>query len=173
LNLEDGGSVDLAPFMDNTDNQNLTAATLTGTVLEIEIEGGTSVSVDLSSLLADIQAQLDDHEERITAREECECGHVGISPEENEGFVDRPILYQNIPNPFNNTSMIKYYIPQTSNNGNLVISDNMGQIISMIELNDKGYGSTHVNAEGLAPGPYYYTLYVDEVLIDTKIMIVQ
>lgn len=42
--------VNLSSLLDNTDNQNLTGATLTGTTLQIQIEDGTSASVDLSSL---------------------------------------------------------------------------------------------------------------------------
>ena len=51
--LDDGVpalTVDLSPYLDNTDNQNLTGATLTGTSLQIDIEDGTSATVDLSSL---------------------------------------------------------------------------------------------------------------------------
>ncbi|MGB5190004.1 beta strand repeat-containing protein, partial [Robiginitalea sp.] len=51
LTLEDGGNVNLAPYLDNTDEQDLTGATLTGTDLQIDIENGSSASVDLSSLV--------------------------------------------------------------------------------------------------------------------------
>ncbi|MGB5652811.1 MAG: hypothetical protein WBM56_03160, partial [Robiginitalea sp.] len=51
LTLEDGGNVNLAPYLDNTDDQDLTGATLTGTDLQIDIENGSSASVDLSSLV--------------------------------------------------------------------------------------------------------------------------
>ncbi len=49
LTLEDGGSVDLSGYV-STDDQNLTGATLTGNTLQIDIENGTSASVDLSAL---------------------------------------------------------------------------------------------------------------------------
>ena len=55
LELTDGGgtiSVDLSSFTSSagTDDQNLTAATLTGTTLQIDIENGSSVNVDLASI---------------------------------------------------------------------------------------------------------------------------
>jgi len=50
LSIEDGNSVDLSTYLDNTDSQNLSGATLTGTTLQIDIENGTSASVDLSPL---------------------------------------------------------------------------------------------------------------------------
>jgi hypothetical protein len=50
LSIEDGNNVDLSGYLDNTDDQNLTGATLTGNTLQIDIENGTSASVDLSAL---------------------------------------------------------------------------------------------------------------------------
>ncbi len=51
LSIEDGNSVDLSPYLDNTDDQNLTGASLNGSnILQIDIENGTSTTVDLSSL---------------------------------------------------------------------------------------------------------------------------
>ena len=50
----------------------------------------------------------------------------------------------------------------------------MGQLVSNIEINEVGaYGTAHVNADGLAAGTYYYTLYVNQSLIDTKKMVVE
>ncbi len=46
----------MSPYLDNTDNQNLTSATLTGTTLEIGIESGNPTSVDLVSLVNDADA---------------------------------------------------------------------------------------------------------------------
>ena len=50
--LEDGGEIDLASIIPvgGTDDQNLTGASLSGNDLTIEIEGGSSATVDLSPL---------------------------------------------------------------------------------------------------------------------------
>ncbi|NKI27750.1 hypothetical protein HCG49_14365 [Arenibacter sp. 6A1] len=48
-----GNQVDLSSYMDNTDEQDLTSATLTGTSLEIAIENGAPVTVNLASLVDD------------------------------------------------------------------------------------------------------------------------
>ena len=53
LEIEDGNTVDLSGYLDNTDDQDLTGATLTGTDLQIDIENGGSANVDLSSLVDD------------------------------------------------------------------------------------------------------------------------
>ncbi len=51
LSIEDGNSVDLSPYLDNTDDQNISGSGLSGTDLTIGIENGTSEVVDLSSLV--------------------------------------------------------------------------------------------------------------------------
>jgi hypothetical protein len=51
LTLEDGGTVDLTPYLDNTDDQNISGSTLVGTDLTIGIENGTNETIDLSSLV--------------------------------------------------------------------------------------------------------------------------
>ncbi|WP_143542398.1 hypothetical protein [Robiginitalea sediminis] len=51
LSIEDGNSVDLSGYLDNTDDQNISGSALVGTDLTIGIEGGGSETVDLSSLV--------------------------------------------------------------------------------------------------------------------------
>lgn len=53
LTLEDGGTVDLAPFLDNTDDQQITDFSLTGTTLTITLEDGGTQTVDLAALTLD------------------------------------------------------------------------------------------------------------------------
>ena len=54
LSISGGNSVNLSSLQDGTgtDNQNLTGASLTGTTLQINIENGTSTTVNLSSLIS-------------------------------------------------------------------------------------------------------------------------
>ncbi|MCD4730156.1 MAG: hypothetical protein K8R74_06135, partial [Bacteroidales bacterium] len=85
LSIEDGNSVSLLAYIDNTDEQDLVDASLTGTMLQIDIENGSSVYVDLFPLIEDLEA-------RITALEQS----VGISKSSETKSVR---LYQNVPNP--------------------------------------------------------------------------
>ncbi|PQJ19962.1 hypothetical protein BSU00_11680, partial [Tenacibaculum sp. SG-28] len=51
-------AIDLSGYLDNTDNQNLTSASIdTNNVLTIAIENGSSASVDLSSIVSNTDAQ--------------------------------------------------------------------------------------------------------------------
>jgi translation initiation factor IF-1 len=59
IDIENGDSVtvDLSSLLDNTDNQNLTSATISGNILTIDIENGDSVTVDLSAYLDNTDEQ--------------------------------------------------------------------------------------------------------------------
>jgi len=157
-------TVNLTPYLDNTDVQNLTAATLTGSIIQIDIQNGTSVSVDISPLIADL-------ENRVTTLETCACNVLKV--EENEFGVMGPVLQQNIPNPFNGTSTIGYYVPQAASQADIVFSNNIGQIVNRIELTQKGEGEISIETSNYAFGMYYYTLYLDGKKIDIKKMIVE
>jgi len=51
LTLEDGGTVDLTPYLDNTDNQNITNFTLeANNTVTLSLENGNTKTIDLSSL---------------------------------------------------------------------------------------------------------------------------
>ncbi|MCF2873694.1 MULTISPECIES: beta strand repeat-containing protein [unclassified Tenacibaculum] len=50
LTLEDGGTVDLTPFLDNTDDQTITNFGVVGTDLSITLEDGNTATVPLSAL---------------------------------------------------------------------------------------------------------------------------
>ncbi|HRI22246.1 MAG TPA: tail fiber domain-containing protein, partial [Panacibacter sp.] len=81
-------------------------------------------------------------------------------------------LEQNIPNPFSNNSMVKYYLPEKTMQAFLKITDVKGAIIKTISLNAKGSGSISFSNEGLASGVYYYSLIADGKIIDTKKMVI-
>ncbi|MEM9679716.1 MAG: T9SS type A sorting domain-containing protein, partial [Bacteroidota bacterium] len=175
----DGTTVDLSAYV-NTDSQNLTSATLSGTTLTVEIQNGTSVNVDLSPILSALetenttqQNQINDLLTRVTDLEACAC--QTLSDGNGNGDVSRngPALYQNIPNPFNETSSIRYYLPQTVGSANIVFSDTSGKILSNVTLRDRGEQEMIINKQGLSAGMYYYTLYIEGRKFDTKKMIIE
>ena len=48
LTLEDGGTVDLTPYLDNTDDQQITDFSLSGNIVTFTLEDGGTQTVDLS-----------------------------------------------------------------------------------------------------------------------------
>lgn len=181
LSISGGNSVDLSSLKDGTgtDNQNLTGATLNGNNLTLSIENGNSVVVDLSTILIPLQNEnitqqirIDDLIDRIETLEACACQSLVVP--EQEKASDRSILYQNIPNPFSGNSSIKYYLSNQVNKADIVFSNTSGQIVSSFELKKKsGEGELRINSNGLSSGTYFYTLYTDDIKIDTKKMVIE
>jgi hypothetical protein len=87
------------------------------------------------------------------------------------GITDLPILLQNTPNPFNQTTEIGYYIPQSVNNANIYIYDVNGLQQRSILIAERGNGSTTIQASALKAGIYFYTLICDGKPVDSKQMI--
>lgn len=79
-------------------------------------------------------------------------------------------LEQNIPNPFTNTTTIRYTLPQKFTKALIVITDNSGKIIKQANVAGTGKGVVNVDAFRLLSGTYYYALIVDGKLIDSKQM---
>jgi hypothetical protein len=175
-------TIDLSLLQDGTgtDNQNLASATLSGNTLTVAIEGGTSANVDLSPILSALetentnqQVQIDDLISRMETLEACACQTLTVTdPEDNTSRSAGPILYQNIPNPFNGTTSIKYYVPLSYKNADIVFSNTSGQIIDNVALNQLGDQELFFNSDTLASGIYYYTLYANRRKVDTKKMII-
>ncbi len=193
LDLEDGGSVNLAGYLDNTDDQQLGNFILSaGSLLSLSIERGNGVSVNLAPLLADLEAENDELEAtmsnnsqidqlqsqmqdliiRMEIREECACDPT-LGNGDNTLQPDKAYLLQNIPNPFNNTTSVGYFVPYTNAKAHIVISTMAGQIVHNMELSNLGVGAVSIDNSRMASAVYLYTLYVDGKRIDTKRMIVE
>jgi hypothetical protein len=81
-------------------------------------------------------------------------------------------LQQNVPNPFNQQTVINYTVAQNAGVAMLTIYDLNGRQIRAEQLNQRGAGQLVINANELAPGMYIYALIVDGKAADSKRMIV-
>ena len=85
---------------------------------------------------------------------------------------ERPSLKQNLPNPFNGSTVINYNLPPSTSNAQLTITDGSGRVLKDVALGtSSGPGQAIINVGDLASGTYYYSLVVNGKLIDTKKMI--
>jgi hypothetical protein len=85
--------------------------------------------------------------------------------------TESAVLYQNTPNPFNNETQIKCFIPDNANVSNIYIYNLQGTQIKRIQINGKGYQTIIIQSSELNAGIYMYSLIIDGIEIDTKKMI--
>ncbi|MDR1729864.1 MAG: tail fiber domain-containing protein [Prevotellaceae bacterium] len=90
---------------------------------------------------------------------------------EANGIESIPMLLQNTPNPFNKTTEIGYFIPETVGNADIYIYDINGLQQKNISVAERGNGVTLLQATELQAGIYFYTLICDGKPVDTKQMI--
>jgi len=158
LSISNGNSIDLSSLVTtNTDEQDLVSAILTGSVLEIDIENGSSVSVDLSPLLTDLEA-------RVTALEDA----AGLA---NNKANNKAVIYQNNPNPYKKETSIGYYIPENVRTASLLITNIQGVVIREIPIHNRKSGSIIIDKSTTVAGTYFYTLVLDDKRLESKIMI--
>ncbi len=100
---------------------------------------------------------------------------IGIKSIDKKEFEENciesiPLLLQNTPNPFNQTTGIGYYIPEAVGSANICIYDVNGVQQKNISIAERGNGITVLRATALQAGIYFYTLICDGK-VDTKQMI--
>lgn len=119
---------------------------------------------ELSKQNEDLQKQVNELKTAMAASSTSKS----ISP----AILSNATLDQNIPNPFITNTVINYYIPLSSNRALLSISNSIGQVIKVINLANKGKGTTNISRNDLSAGTYYYTLMIDGKRTSTKQMLV-
>lgn len=90
-------------------------------------------------------------------------------------------LEQNIPNPFSNTTTIRYTLPEKFATAQIVITDMNGKTLKQVNLSNSsptggswkgaGKGFVNIDASTLSAGTYNYSLVVDGKLVATKQMV--
>lgn len=80
-------------------------------------------------------------------------------------------LYQNIPNPFNVKTTIKFKLSNTIKSATLYLFDPQGKQVKNYLIRQGGESSITIKGSELQPGMYLYSLIADGKLINTKTMI--
>jgi trimeric autotransporter adhesin len=80
-------------------------------------------------------------------------------------------LFQNAPNPFNKSTIIRYSIPSDARKAIIAINSLDGIKVSEFNLISKNGQNIEITGGRLSAGTYIYSLYVDDKLIDSKKMI--
>jgi len=109
-------------------------------------------------------------QERISQLESAQAVAAGGSDNiRANNLISGAVLEQNQPNPFNQSTVIRYRLPQNTS-GQINIYDNNGKLLKSFKANESG--QTTINAGELRSGIYNYTLLVNGKQVDTKKLVI-
>ena len=132
------------------------------------------LSIDYLGLIPVLVEALKEQSEKV---EELENELVNIkylklkSAGSDDELTGNNKLYQNSPNPFNESTEIKYYIEEDVSKAYINIYNLNGTQLKSIPLHLKGEGSVEITRNELEPGIYLYALITDNTEADIKRMI--
>jgi Chaperone of endosialidase/Secretion system C-terminal sorting domain len=81
-------------------------------------------------------------------------------------------LFQNVPNPFNGVTEIRYSLPETVRAASLLVFDMNGKQLRSFDISARGLGNVRIAANELSSGMYLYTLLADGKEVGTRRMII-
>jgi hypothetical protein len=102
-----------------------------------------------------------------TTAAEITLGNNGIEQDVSSAYLE-----QNVPNPFNDKTIIRFHVPSNSFSVKIVITDMTGSVQKSIEINSQDNSQVTLNADALLSGTYIYTLWVDGKQVDSKRLVV-
>jgi len=128
---------------------------------EITITTQNEKITDLETRLSKLENSINSSSKKIGANK---------TPDETN-ILTTPILEQNIPNPFNTTTIISFYLPNSTGSADVYIYDMNGGQLKSYSINERGKGNVTIQGSELNAGMYLYALIADGKVIDTKRMI--
>lgn len=122
---------------------------------------------ELNAENAALKAELEDIRQQL----EVAPAGKGAAGSDALGTLRKAELFQNFPNPFDQQTKIKYFLPQTVSNASLVIFDMNGRQVRTLDIERMGEGSIVIDGNELEAGMYLYSLLADGQEIETRRMI--
>lgn len=111
-----------------------------------------------------LRSELNDLKNQVNQFQELISGNNNFRQWEIRGGSNEGYLEQNVPNPFSNKSIIRYYVPEGVTSAQIMIYDQRGNSISIMEIS-RGIGEIEVETSDLVAGQYLYSLIVDGKVI--------
>ena len=88
------------------------------------------------------------------------------------GTLTQPAsLEQNEPNPFTESTVIRYFIPEGTVSSRIEIRNTENKVVGSFPVNVIGHGNISISAGTLAAGTYYYSLIINNQVFETKKMV--
>jgi trimeric autotransporter adhesin len=128
---------------------------------------------ELSKMNEEKDAQIKNLQQQIDElKEMMKAGSTAGSGTKQHVTLTAGGLQQNAPNPFNNVTAIAYTLPEKYNHAKIVFTDKSNKTIKEVVLTGKGSGMVNINSSTLNAGTYQYSLYINNVLAETKQMMI-
>jgi len=146
-----------------------------GQWVPVEVTEDSRMGINYALLTPVLIRAIQEQQVQIEALQAQLAGQGGSSTKVQEDFlgdVALPKLYQNVPNPFDGVTEIRYYLPETVQQATLRIYDMTGQPVQRIALDERGEGTYRLDGSLLAEGMYLYALMADGQEIEVKRMVV-
>jgi hypothetical protein len=89
----------------------------------------------------------------------------------NSSDKETALLEQNIPNTFNESTSIKYYIPANVKTAIITIKTIDGKELKRFVIEEKGFGQIIISGGTFANGTYIYEMITDNKLVGSKKMV--
>jgi hypothetical protein len=90
---------------------------------------------------------------------------------EISGKGDVAELAQNHPNPFNENTVIKYFLPEGTTGAHMNIYTAEGKVLKTVKIQEVGVGQVNLRANSLPAGNYMYQLVTDAGVVGSKTMV--
>ena len=136
---------------------------------------GTAIRYMLVNAIKEQQVMINELREKVEELRKGSTYHSGDADHQlvelENNIKNRPLLFQNIPNPYIGMTKVDYYLPENSN-GLIRFYTLDGQILKEEVLDLTGYASIEIDASKIPSGNFIYALIVDGSIIDSKTMVV-
>ncbi|MEO8768817.1 MAG: T9SS type A sorting domain-containing protein [Ferruginibacter sp.] len=139
----------------------------------------STLTVPLINAVQEINIQMAEENKQLNQRiEKLEAIIANMQQSKNTKVAETTTtsstssLFQNQPNPFNQTTTIQYQLVSDQKNAMIVISSLNGTVVKRIAITNTGKGLLSINANELAAGTYTYSLVSGSTIIDTKLMVI-
>ena len=129
---------------------------------------------ELDAMNKELKSTNEKLEARIAALENSILQTESKQLTENSGqtAIGNSQLFQNQPNPFNQSTIIRYQLSGSDVDAKIIIRDLNSNLVKQLSISQSGKGQVIINANELAQGTYTYTLEINGQSVDTKLMVV-
>src|SRR6266496_959601 len=128
---------------------------------------------ELSKINDEKDARINNLQKQIDELKAIVFNQNNISPlAKTNPELNNASLIQNVPNPFTNTTTIKYTLPIKFTSAQIIITDKDGKQLKQLNISGSSKGALCVEASTLSSGTYHYSLVIDGKTISTKQMVV-